>query len=552
MSSETKYFIGTSGLIPEEDHMRIIKKSLILSVILVIFFMPIMAEDIHEAVKKGNPDLVKAILAENPELINARGEYGRTPLMQAAFSRQEAVFKYLVEKGADVNLSNKEGFGPLHFTTLFGARELVELLISKGAQINSNTNVIGVTPLHLAASRGHKDVVELLISKGALLNVKDRRGNTPLLSSVLGNHKDIVKLLLAKGASINEKDQIGSTPLLLAALNGQKDMVEFLISKGANINAQNSRGSTPVSVAAREGHQEIVDLLIARGAKKEFIKQPILEGEYLGQKKPGLTPELFAPGIVSTEKRELNSVFTPDGKEFYFTVRTGPMKWKIMVMKQENNRWTTPRVASFSGLYSDVDLFISPDGKRLFYCSNRPLEGKGEPKKDFDIWVVERIKGGWSEPLNLGAPINSEEAEFYPSVTRDGTMYFQSMRSDSIGARDIYRSKPVNGVYEKVENVGDVINSELFEGDVLISPGEDYMIFSVNRPDSFGQGDLYISFRDKKNNWTTPKNMRNKINTEHNENCPILSPDGKFFFFTRHNDIFWVDAGVIQKLKNKK
>jgi len=163
--------------------------------------------------------------------------------------------------------------------------------------------------------------------------------------------------------------------------------------------------------------------------------------------------------------------------------------------------------------------------------------------------VVERIKDGWSQPWNPGSPINSEEEEFFPSVTTDGTMYFQSKRADCGGERDIYRSRPVNGKYEKVENVGNVINSEGFEGDAFISPDEDYMILSTDRPGRLGRGDLYISFRDKDDRWTPLRNMGEKINTEYVENCPILSPDRKFLFFTRNGDIYWVDAGVIQELK---
>jgi len=99
---------------------------------------------------------------------------------------------------------------------------------------------------------------------------------------------------------------------------------------------------------------------------------------------------MFAPGVVSTEKNELNSVFTPDGKEFYFTIQTGLGKWKIMVMKQENNRWSKPTMTSFSGQYSDVDLFISPDGKKLFYSSNRPWNQMENLKKIL-------ISGWWNE-----------------------------------------------------------------------------------------------------------------------------------------------------------
>ena len=162
--------------------------------------------------------------------------------------------------------------------------------------------------------------------------------------------------------------------------------------------------------------------------------------------------------------------------------------------------------------------------KKLFFCSNRPLEKKGAEKKDFDIWVVERDGDDSSKPKHMGAPVNSGESEFYPSLTKDGTLYFQSQRHDSRGSKDIYRSRPVDGKYKKIENVGDVINSELFEGDVLIAPEEDFMIYSVDRPDGFGRGDLYISFRTENDVWTAPKNMGNQINSEFNENRRYSHP----------------------------
>ena len=531
--------------------MKNSRNRIIIAALMMLIIIPLAAEDIFDPIKNGDLKKIKTLLESDPGLLNTRDNNDRTPLVQAIFSRQVPVLKLLLEKGADCNTVNKEGFTPLHFAVFTSSKEMVGLLVAKGALLNANANVIAATPLDLAVSGGHKEIAEILIAKGAVIDSKDSKGYTPLMKAVMTGRADMVQFLVDKGASINERDEMGSTPLLLASLTGQKVLAEWLVEKGSDVNAVNALGGTPASVAAREGHQETVDMLVAKGAKKESLIEPVLEGDYLGQKIPGLEPERFAPGVVSTEKGELNSVFSTDGQEFYYSIQTGPMNWKIMVMKRMNNRWSKAVPASFSGQFSDVDMAISADGSKLFYSSTRPLEANGVTKKDFDIWMVERSGNDWSKPKNVGAPVNSNESEFYPSLSKDGIMYFQSVRPDSRGMKDIYLSRPVNGKYEKVDNIGAVINSNLSEGDAFIAPDERYMIFSVDRPDGLGLGDLYISFKGQDGIWTAPKNMGDKINSKHHENCPTLSPDGKFLFFTRNNDIFWVDAEVIKSLNGK-
>jgi len=352
-----------------------------------------------------------------------------------------------------------------------------------------------------------------------------------------------------KGKKPVMSGQTGAGNIHDAVSKGDIGKVEEILAKDPG--QLNARDGTPLSIAVREGYEEIVKALNAAGASPGSLALAELRGEYLGQRKPAMTPALFAPGIVSTEKDELNSVFTPDGGEFYFTIRTAQGPWKIMVMKRTGEVWSDPRIASFSEKFSDVDLFISPDGKRLYFCSNRSLDGKGASLATYDIWVCERKGAEWSAPVNLGAPVNSDENEFYPSVTRDGTLYFQSWRSGSLGGTDIYRAKLENGVYRKPENLGPPICGDLREGEALVSPDESFVVLSVNRPDSFGQGDLYVSFRDGDGSWTEPRNLGGAINTKANENCPILSPDGKFLFYTSGGDIYWVSSEIIQSLRRK-
>ncbi len=492
-------------------------------------------------------DSIRDLLEKHPDWLNVGDDFGRTPLIQAVLSRHREVFSYLLSQGADVNRLDKEGMAALHLACYMGLDLWVEQLLQKGADADAQNNVLRYTPLHLAVKGGCTRCVEMLLAKGASLERIDGQGNTPLLLAATQGGAEIVRFLLAKGASAKDKDPEDSTALHLAALNGHKEIVSQLIAAGVPLNKKNGHKNTALQIALREQYPQVARLLLLAGAKGDPWEMPKWKGEYLAQKKPASIPLVFADGIVSTEKKELNSVFTPDGKEFYFTVKTPAGPWKIMVMKEEKERWTQPRTASFSGTWSDVDLFLSPDGSRLFFCSNRPPDEKGHAQDNYDIWVSQRKGTEWSDPVNLGSPVNSGADEFYPSITREGTLYFQSVRSDGRGDRDLYRSRLDKGVYRTVENLGDAINSTSMEGDALIAPDEEYLVFSSNRPGGSGQGDLHLSFRNSDGTWTEPKNLGPEINTAANENCPILSPDGKFLFFTRSDDIWWVSSAVLQK-----
>ena len=105
-------------------------------------------------------------------------------------------------------------------------------------------------------------------------------------------------------------------------------------------------------------------------------------------------------------------------------------------------------------------------------------------------------------------------------------------------------------MYEEPENLGASINTEYDETDALVAPDESFLIFtSVARPDGFGNGDLYISFRTDDGRWLPAMNLGDEINTSSSEFCPVLSPDGKYFFFTSgrrgNDDVYWVDASII-------
>jgi len=291
----------------------------------------------------------------------------------------------------------------------------------------------------------------------------------------------------------------------------------------------------------------IIFLLTGNFSARE--NSSVLRGPYLGQKPPGLTPRIFAPGTVSTSKPEFNAAFSPDGKEFYFSIVQSSGRETMMFMKMRNNQWTLPKSASFVSGKNDCDPFFSHNGNRLYFISTRPKKNRPD-SKDWDIWFVDKIESGWSEPKNIGYPVNSNLDEYYVSLSKDKTIYFATNRAGGLGSFDIYRSTLVNNKYSKPENLGPNINTKYLEHDPLIASDKSYIIFtSVNRPEGFGSGDLYISFLQKDNSWTLAKNLGKKFNGSGYDFCPMISPDGKYFFFTSRGNIYWVSIGVIEKLK---
>src|SRR6185503_12011242 len=195
------------------------------------------------------------------------------------------------------------------------------------------------------------------------------------------------------------------------------------------------------------------------------ILAPVVPGQTdasrmpFASEKPILEPTIFAPNEISTGDYDSHPAFTPDGRTVYFLKNTPDFNfWTIVFSRFENGKWTEPQVAPFSGQYSDADPFITTDGKQLFFISRRPLPNSSSlAPRALDIWVMDQNANGWSAPRNLGAPVNSEANEYFPTLTKDGTVYFGSGRSGGKGGMDLYRSRLVNGAYTEAENLGDAV-----------------------------------------------------------------------------------------------
>jgi len=260
-------------------------------------------------------------------------------------------------------------------------------------------------------------------------------------------------------------------------------------------------------------------------------------------------PEIFAPGIISTDLDESCGSFSFDGQTFYFVRRgaytTSPAISIICFSNLRDGKWTAPEVASFSGTYLDASPYFSPDGKRLFFSSKRPT--KSNPNgRDWNIWVVDKIDSHWSEPQELSEPINTAKNDTNPAIAADGTMYFASDRDSALGYFHIYRARLTNGRYEQPEKLGPEINSGHAETNPYISPDQKILIFASYRKDNLNGGgnhydraDLYVSV-NRDGHWTPARHLERGINTTASEGNPTMSPDGKWFYFTSERSPFEV------------
>ncbi|EAY04593.1 hypothetical protein TVAG_233290 [Trichomonas vaginalis G3] len=167
-----------------------------------------------------------------------------------------SLFEYFLSHGATA----------LHFVARYNFKEIAELLISHGANINEKDNN-GETSLHIAiAWRDSKKIAEHLISHGININEKSENGETTLHIAVFNNSKETAELLISHGANINEKNKNGKTALHIAVFNNSKETAELLISHGININEKNKNGKTALHFVARYNFKEIAELLISHGA----------------------------------------------------------------------------------------------------------------------------------------------------------------------------------------------------------------------------------------------------------------------------------------------
>jgi ankyrin repeat protein len=223
-----------------------------------------MSDEFLSAVTQGDVSKVKEMLSADAGLASAKDKNGVSAIMKAAYYRQPGVVNVLLEAGTELNIFEAaatgqiervrallrqdpelveafsvDGFSALSLSTFFGHRETAAALIETGADVNlASKEAMKVTPLHSAAASRQSDIASLLIEHGADVNA--------------------------------QQVESGFTPLHEAAANGDMELATLLLEHGANVDAEMNDGKTPLAFALERKQEAMAELLRARGAKKTF------------------------------------------------------------------------------------------------------------------------------------------------------------------------------------------------------------------------------------------------------------------------------------------
>jgi len=542
--------------------MKRISNVSLLFVILFIITINIQAQEIFDAISKGDLAKVKELIEKDPQLLNARNARQSTPLHVAVDVNNEPISRYLLEKGADPNAVNGNNWAPLFYAK---EKEIAKLLVEKGADINFEAS--NGTALSWLLLYRRKEVVEYLLEKGVNLpeigtsqsiglliqSLKSgsikflekymQQGFDPLYKSETksnllhyaseSNSVELIEKLIILEIPVKKTNIFGFTPLHIAALKGNTQAVKLFAQKGVDINSRTNDGKTPYNLAVEAKKDETAEYMISIGADQSPQRFPVLMGEYMGQPKTGKKAVPFAPGIVTSQHGSI--ALTPDGNEMYWSINKRPGEVSTISTKKKNGKWIKPYT-----LKKDIDVpFVSPDGNKLF-CTQWNTQTKWGIKTI--ISEMDKTPTGWSEPKPLPDIINSVPGiHWQVSVDSKGNLYFGARQNGAIHNMRIYYSEYNNGEYSEpkiIERLKDVNAHSPY-----ISPDGSYLI--ISKP-----GGLNILFRKRDGSWTDGIDITDYIGIGGGE-CPIVTHDGKYLFFI-FGTSYWVDASFIKELRKKE
>lgn len=218
------------------------------------------AEEFLKAIKGGDLAGVQQMLADAPELKDARTEKGVHAAVLAIYYGKKDVADAIVSHSPELTIHDAAALGQF--------RRVMELVGEDPALVNAVSEE-GHAPLGLAAFTGRLEIAEFLLAQGAEVNHVSEDDNqfTALTGAVANGNAAVVKLLLMHGADPNHLYEGGQfSPLMEAAAEGRVGIVDLLIRHGANVNLKSTDGKSPLGVARQKGHTAVAEMLVHAGA----------------------------------------------------------------------------------------------------------------------------------------------------------------------------------------------------------------------------------------------------------------------------------------------
>lgn len=284
-------------------------------------------------------------------------------------------------------------------------------------------------------------------------------------------------------------------------------------------------------------------VLIVACQQSEQSNLTLLSGQV-----PTDMPLVFAPGIISIDDHASGSItFNPDMTELFLNHRGPGETNNLYTMKLTDGKWSKLKRAPFASdnKYLEFHARFTPQGDRLYFGSLRPIDDSlaaVTTLRRLHQWYVEKTETGeWGEPTLMGTPfIDSYIMGAVPA--ENGNLYFASGKGPGADDEGIYYAVNRNGQYTSIERMDDVINTNgTWIAHPYIAPDESYLIYDSEKSTEPDNGDLFISF-NQNGIWSESYSLGPKINTNMSEGAATVSPDGKFLFFSRSEEIINEDA----------
>jgi Tol biopolymer transport system component len=248
---------------------------------------------------------------------------------------------------------------------------------------------------------------------------------------------------------------------------------------------------------------------------------------YLGWTPPGLTPQVFAPGIVSVEgAMDFAASFSPDGHELYFTRRVDKGENVIYETHLVNGVWTAPAPAAFASGYVAFEPHVTADNQTIYFgWGHSRLSEEKVSLENGGIWATDRTAEGWSAPRYVGAGM-------FVSSDQSGQVYVTNFAS---GMTSLSKVTLTDRRFSAFENIAAGVHP-------AIAPDGSYLVSDD------GNGNFRVRFRRADGSWDAAKDLT-KQGLPVSASIASISPDGKYIFYTEKGDLYWVSTDVIKSLK---